>query len=46
MTDVMFRLPSDNEVSTCTITKECVDGTGKPVLVRRSEERISEKSAD
>ena len=46
MTDVMFRLPSDNEVSTCTITKECVDGTGKPVLLRRSEERISEKSAD
>ncbi|MBQ7600850.1 MAG: ATP-dependent Clp protease ATP-binding subunit ClpX [Lachnospiraceae bacterium] len=37
MTDVMYRLPSDDDVSSCTITKECVLGTGKPVLTRRSE---------
>ncbi len=48
MTDVMFRLPSDNEVAVCTITRECVEGTGKPVLKKRSEdaEQITQRSAD
>ena len=48
MTDVMFRLPSDTEVGSCTITKECVDGTGKPVLRKRGEEFpvIEARSAD
>ncbi len=33
--DIMFTLPSDETVKTCTITKAVVDGTEKPVLTHR-----------
>ena len=32
--DVMFDLPSQPEVSKVTLTKEAVEGTGKPVLYK------------
>ena len=35
---VMFELPSDDTISKCIITKEAVDGTGKPVIEYRTEQ--------
>ena len=33
MMDVMYETPSDNTIIECDITKDAVDGTGKPTLV-------------
>lgn len=35
MRDVMYEIPSDNTIGICTITKDAIDGTGKPELVYR-----------
>ena len=35
MMDVMYQIPSDDTIKSCTITKESVEGTGKPVITRR-----------
>ena len=37
MMDLMFRLPSDSRIGTCTITPEVVDGSGEPELTYREE---------
>ena len=37
MNDVMFTIPSDDRISKCIITKEAVEGTGKPVLEYRTD---------
>ena len=37
MNEVMFEIPSDDTISKCIITKEAVDGTGKPVIEYRTE---------
>ncbi len=34
LTDVMFEIPSDEEVTKCIITKDTVDGTAPPTLIR------------
>ena len=31
MTDIMFEIPTDKNVKKVTITKDCVDGKGKPL---------------
>ena len=36
MTDVMYEIPSDDNIGTCKITKEVVEGTGEPELSYRS----------
>ena len=36
MTDVMYEIPSDENIGTCKITKEVVEGTGQPELSYRS----------
>lgn len=36
--EVMFEIPSDDTISKCIITKEAVDGTGKPVIEYRTEQ--------
>ncbi len=36
MTDVMFEIPSDENIGACRITKEVVDGTEQPELSYRS----------
>lgn len=36
MNEVMFEIPSDDTISKCIITKEAVDGTGKPVIEYRT----------
>jgi ATP-dependent Clp protease ATP-binding subunit ClpX len=33
MMDIMYETPSDNTIIECDITKDAVDGTGKPTLV-------------
>lgn len=35
MRDVMYEIPSDDTIGKCIITKEAVEGTGKPEVVRR-----------
>ena len=37
MTDVMYEIPSDDNISKCIITKEAVEGTGKPIIEYRTE---------
>ena len=37
--DLMYEVPSDEEIIRCTITKEAVDGTGKPDIVRSDKPR-------
>jgi ATP-dependent Clp protease ATP-binding subunit ClpX len=34
LTQIMYDIPSDPTVVKAVITKECVEGTGKPVLTR------------
>ena len=35
MRDVMYEIPSDDTIVKCVITKESVEGTGKPEVIRR-----------
>lgn len=47
MTDTMYRIPSDDTVGTCTITKDTVLGTGEPELTYRevTEETLRQERA-
>ncbi|MCC8067964.1 MAG: ATP-dependent Clp protease ATP-binding subunit ClpX [Clostridiales bacterium] len=38
MMDLMFRIPSDDTIATCLVTKEAVEGTGEPELTYRTKE--------
>lgn len=44
MTDVMFEIPSDDNIGTCIITKESVEGNGKPELKFRENKPAAKKS--
>ena len=35
MMDVMYRIPSDDSITECIITKEAVEGTGEPITKHR-----------
>ena len=35
MMDLMYEVPSDNNIGICTITKEVVDGSGHPDIIYR-----------
>ena len=35
MMDVMYRIPSDDTITECIITKEAVEGTGEPITKQR-----------
>ena len=35
MMDLMFRIPSDDSIRSCTVTREAVEGKGKPVIMRK-----------
>lgn len=39
MMDVMFRIPSDDSIAECIITKEAVEGKSEPLLVYREREK-------
>ncbi len=36
MTDVMYQIPSDNDISEVKITRDCVLGNSKPELIKKS----------
>ncbi len=38
MMDTMFEAPSDDDIIKCEVTKEAVEGTGKPELTRKNPE--------
>lgn len=38
MNDIMFTIPSDDTIAKCIITKEAVEGTGKPIIEYRTED--------
>ena len=38
MMDVMYRIPSDESISACVITKGAVEGMSEPIVVRNEEE--------
>ncbi|MBR5510469.1 MAG: ATP-dependent Clp protease ATP-binding subunit ClpX [Lachnospiraceae bacterium] len=35
MMDLMFQIPSDDTIQSCTITREAVEGTGEPKITRK-----------
>ncbi len=35
MMDLMYRIPSDDTIASCTVTKEFIEGTGQPELTYR-----------
>lgn len=39
--DLMYRVPSDDTIRKCTVTKEAVEGTGQPEIVRGEPPRKS-----
>jgi len=45
MLDVMFEVPSQEDVGQCIITKEVVDGTGKPTMLPRVRQAALPKRA-
>ena len=38
MRDIMYEIPSDETITECTITREVIEQTGRPALVRKGEE--------
>lgn len=38
MNDVMYTIPSDDNIAKCVITKEAVDGTGSPLIEYRTQQ--------
>ena len=40
MMDLMFRIPSDDNITACRITRECIDGTGDAVLSFRDDRQL------
>lgn len=45
MTDIMFETPSDDSIEKITVTKACVEGTEKPIVVRREVKTLTEELA-
>ncbi|MBO5460158.1 MAG: ATP-dependent Clp protease ATP-binding subunit ClpX [Lachnospira sp.] len=44
MNEVMYEIPSDDSIAKCTITKEAVDGTAKPLIEYRTESVTMQKA--
>lgn len=40
MMDIMYRIPSDPGITQCIITKEAVEGTSEPMVVRREKQGL------
>ncbi len=43
MLDVMFEIPSQKGITGCVVTKEAIDGTQKPVLIRPDTPALEDK---
>ena len=37
MMDVMYEIPSDDNISECVVTEEAVNGTSSPLIVYKDE---------
>ena len=35
MLDLMYQIPSDENIESCVVTKDVIDGTGEPIITRR-----------
>ena len=35
MMDLMYRIPSDDTIASCGVTKEVIEGTGEPILTHK-----------
>ena len=46
MTDLMFRVPSDDEISKCIITKDSVLGNSEPLVVYNNSERENREKSE
>lgn len=44
MNEIMYEIPSDDSIAKCTITKEAVDGTAKPLIEYRTESVTMQKA--
>ena len=45
MMDTMYRIPSDDTIEQCVITKDAVDGKSEPVVLHKGERRESLETA-
>lgn len=47
MNDIMYEIPSDDTIAKCIITKEAVEGSGKPEIITRTDAvtELDDKSA-
>ncbi|MBQ4516550.1 MAG: ATP-dependent Clp protease ATP-binding subunit ClpX [Clostridia bacterium] len=43
MLDVMYELPSEKNVSKCTITKECITNGARPLLTQREKKTVTKQ---
>lgn len=43
MMDLMYKIPSDDTIETCLVTKEVIEGTAEPVLTYREEVKSRRK---
>ena len=41
MLDIMYEIPKDDNIGQVTITKECIEGTGGPLIAMRGQELIT-----
>ena len=44
MTDIMFELPSRDDITECTINEDVINGTGEPVLKKNKNKKKKDKS--
>ena len=40
MMDIMYQIPSDPAITQCIVTKEAVEGTSQPMVVRREKQGL------
>ena len=45
MMDTMYRIPSDDTIQKCVVTKEAVDGTSEPLIIRQGDAEESLNTA-
>lgn len=38
MMDLMYRIPSDDTIASCGVTKEVIEGTGEPILTHKEKQ--------
>ena len=44
MNDIMYQVPSEENIEKCIITKDTVNGTGKPEYIYKEDKNTDKKS--